>query len=770
MGSRLKMDGFSTQSLKEIHPIFNFTQLNIFSIDNVFTNVDHKMKTKSYFFLISNAGVFLLKGKGFRQSATLIDLISFFDLVAIKISNDKLYLFSNKTTMNISAQNAYSIGERICHIRNSLFPLEFISFSIETTFSGHPFDFSNDLLDYKTDNILIDRTLSCFLHYFEQNQIEKSTKFQFHLSDYIDHETLFVTDENSKNPIIQSVLDATAFDDSIKVIVFNSINLHNQILNSNLIYKFNKFIQKVVYEKVVFETKGTANIFSLLQSSHLFHPVKFRFSECLFTDIQFFNNLSLLNTHIHSISFDRCTFRSEVDHLFGTFNQNQTFRSLRKISIDSLNIDFNMEKLFRYHHLRNSVENLVLSQVNTDSSAIIESAFSTKSNLKSLAIINNDFLNPIQKVQSVNFPIFLNLTLHSQTTCYSSLNSLLQCITQPNIVITRLNLSGLKMPTHEFDNFIQNLSKFVIPHLKSFIFDDNPLNSKQLKSFSDFLNRQKKLSLLSVNRSISASSGTESISLFLNTIKESAIQHFFIQADFSGAFNIGPNINSFLHDILFDNKFSSLDISYQELGEEGVDFLIELIHTTSIENLWFDEISVPDFASMLHLCTEVLNSKLKYAKYPSKELNMLAYQDEVKTEMMVRSVHNSTRNLTIEVKIGRSPSFDKFTNCQIRTNIAPEVVKIKNSFRTRFGTISLVKTLSEIKDTDEDIYEMNYELSYFKDADFTFKNEIVDIYNECFDIGNNDVAHRNSISNPIIHSLFHYESQISMREIDNTIK
>ncbi|OHT10023.1 hypothetical protein TRFO_20939 [Tritrichomonas foetus] len=721
------MNELTHDILTKIDPIFALPQHTTIKIEIVEV---HRFKKgyADYYFVISNAGIFLLNIKSFGHPIKMYRSISYVDLISMNVVPKNVIFFSNKTSINIKHDDAVQMGFLVMYIRQALFPPSLLPFSINVNHEVHIIA-TPDALIYKPQNLFSDRIVSSIMHY--DLNLKKITKNNHSILDcvaYLVKGIYTLNNENITDPLISALVLALSFENNFTTLIIEKLKLKIIIQLCSTIFNINKFIQNLIFKEVDFEG-APEEISNVLTSPLIFHPNSLHFSKCTFTDLEIFRSFSLFGKDYKSISFDNCTFdfKDEGINIFHAFNENSCYQTIK--SLEFLNIQNSefLYEMFKNDWIQKTLENISIRNCGIECSTILQEIFNNHTNVKTINLENNKFAHPISFSVANPIEIF-SLNLNNCFTNSESLRSLIELISFGNVSVYQFYLSSLDMTEIEFSDFIFCLQDFELSCLKHFSFNFNPMNSELLALFSNFISKQRNLKYLSINNSIIMKDCVSGTSQLLNVIELSNIVHLFLRGDGTANSHFGELINSFIKNMRFNCKLQSLDISRHVLGEKGVGYLKNLFKTASLQNLWFDDISIPNFSLLFQFCTELLDSKVKYSAWPTIECEKL---------------------------------LGLLTDCDEVQSTVEEIARLGELFLQKYGNSEMSEDLdlsNELNTLNQSKKEMN--LDYFDTNLINKRSEDVnDLFRECVNVEDG------SYIDPMTYIISNFESMISFSEL-----
>jgi hypothetical protein len=267
------------------------------------------------------------------------------------------------------------------------------------------------------------------------------------------------------------------------------------------------------------------------------------------------------------------------------------------------------------------LQRINLTNCDVDGGLILSQLFQVDIGLKEIVIAKANLISPLWIRRNVAVSELSYLAIvHSKSSSLDFFLSLFDLIRAHLVAITALDLSGLNMPAEDFPLFLERLSFESISGLRVFGFDCNLMNATQTLKLVQFLDRHPHLTSLSFNCSIDVSDSPAGLDAFSRLAVERPLRHLSLGGDGSVPFSYGSLMLPLLaSDVLLAVKY--LDVSFQAIGEKGLDVLNDLLLHRQLAELWFDGTSVPDFELICLFCEKVLASDLGRASFPAADFD-----------------------------------------------------------------------------------------------------------------------------------------------------
>ncbi|OHT11153.1 hypothetical protein TRFO_01048 [Tritrichomonas foetus] len=718
------------ESLSNLDPIFNLKNLKIIAHEEI-EEISPAKKKDKYNLVITNAGIFLFSVKKFRKPVSLVGSLSFIDITSIHISQQTVSFLSPIASIRFSSKNAQNIGFLVYFIRQILFPMSLAPISLNLD-QGIQFRFDQTSFPYKDNNIFRDRFLSCIMK-LRPPILSPDIKF-----DSISNNGVFsITKEMMDDPLLQSLLLSLAFEDQVTELELNNVILQQLFRYCETLFRLNKFIKRVVFISPDFTNSGLV-LEKILSTGNLFKPTEWVFKYCSFYNVEIFNSLAKIGCEFLSFQFVHCSFDTKsIYTLFNIIISNHAcFHSIQNLFFSDIRNKCGLSKAVsqlcekEWINSTQSLNKISLVNCDIEVSYLLCNFLSNETGVNRLIFKQCRFNKKIQEFSVQQFKL-KELNLEKCSFTHNSLLSLFGFLMSELVSVSNLNLSFLNIDKEGFDLFINQIDDFIIPSLKVFSFNANTMKSSQLAHFNKFLSKQRKLSALYLNGSITITDGKESLKELLDIIVSNDITRIGLRGAGTYNFSFGAHLTKFLLLLGQKGTIQSLDISYQYLTKECISALIILINTSPIQELYFDGICVPNFECLFDLCEEIMRSSLEYTVWPYEECERL---------------------------------FLSYDNPELIEKVKSTIDKFQNSFQAKFTNKPTYAGYK--KSIDSKVYKKrNIKLEYFDPIKISERSEEIDnLYKESVD------TDKQFYYDPVLLALEQYEKNISFDRLRKITK
>lgn len=764
----------------DLSQVLKMPNVKIFCNEAVLSYKDSNFKNgKPCNFLMATFGLLIFNRKLFRKPKIIS--ISFLDLSSVQISNQNLSFVSENVIIRITHLHAYELGTFAYFYKQLIFPKSFSPITL--TLDKKLFlNFDTSSFTYQSDDIFMDRLSSCIFKY----NIEKFPPLHFEYpskeNNYLDG-SFTITQAMMSHPLFRPLILALSYEDHLKEIqIVDNVPLRDLIPLCYTLFSINTSVERVTFQNPNFANADKA-LKSTFSIQNMFRPSQFNFIMCDLTmqNISFFEVLSQTVSELVSLQFMHCNFdKSSMRKLFQVlnFNNPSCFHSLESLSFvgisDTTELTNGLIQLTRFDwtNIPQLFNSLSICYCNVEASYLISAILINETGVNFLSLKHCMFLIPIPSNLKISYStdIFsdldnddidqgkniletnheidtrilktIDLNASVQTHQLEELNlegcrftaesilSLFIFLTQELVSVKKLDLSYMKIEKDEFNFFLDPISEFKLHNLKTLIFNGNTMNSDQLLKFNSFLVKQEKLTKISLNGSISTTTGKNGLTKLLDIIISLNIDQISLRGVGLPEFDFGDSLPSFFEALSRKGTLLSLDISQQSLSKQGISNLIILLNTTPVQELYFDGIKCPGFDCLFDLFEEIILSNLHYASWPYLECERLKFEitDAVKLQ-----------NIQAMINHYHSQFDQKFTN--------PSSKYSKNN---KFDLSSFNKTRNKI------------ELQYFDPETMSNRNDEIDsVYKECID------TVQFFYEEPILKTISEFEHEISFKQIEN---
>lgn len=686
--------------LKSVNPIFSIFSCQFVVTECVRSVIHGKNKSPTYnerYLVVASPGVFLLKTNNFLPGINMEKIFPFVSITRMEVNPDCIIISQSKTNSGsddsqiiFKTVNQVNIAYKIHTIRDFLYGNTALPYEIKIDPSIIN-DFTRQKYIYNSSSKIVDIFLSCALVYDHSKlQIPKLDSMCSLLNQIQEFKTFEINSVLMKKPYLASFAATISIDNDINEVRICDINLGLNQFQKLLIsiLQRTKSIKRLIFIHTKFEESDFSQFIHFMQSNPTFCGDEWIFDSCDFSKPEqskfdkFFSSFKNYQRPVRILTFNRCHFSLTMfekvvrDILFSN-----CFHSLEILWIT--NIEYPDVVLSFLIQLISSDLLIKVKKLNTlsiiDCCINLSDLFEKMVKLNSNTIINstpeetglgvlttnfsgNSFWSPVTDKLWVTLHPRTNLILRKCTFSDESLASLFHALSLHKGKSLHLDCSGIAVSENGWLIFRKEimgekneketihlsqkneLKPICLNTLTELVWDNNVIDSNNVKSFTNFLKEQHQLRKLSINDCINVHSALKRIKSFagkrsssfdegsndskkrslisfytprsseieldcselqtnddnelfekeLNLIircfvdfaKSCKLISFRIRSNFKSTC-IGPKLLPLLEQLLKSQKLRVLDIFGQNIGDDNLEKVINLI-PKSLEEFIFD--------------------------------------------------------------------------------------------------------------------------------------------------------------------------------------
>ena len=617
------MRGAQLGAFAGTHPIFKCNNVQLLWWDNVQKKNRHG-GLQQRLLAVTSAGLFLFERRKFPRGIVLSRVLSFGDLLLVRVDELAMEFFAPKVTMVLQHEDHVHVAAIVCAVRRVLFgdkprPVKIV---IEDPEIQRRID--ADEFVFHSESVLADRFLSLCLAIETSVLIPDQVNYLYDTLKSCDGCFQFNA-ETIASPLCLPVALAIAYDEKLEAVRLRNLNFASFMPYYMNIIQYNSSVKRVTFSSVSFDgsVKPYVDVWA--------KKTQFSANQMIFNDCQlvtpdflaFLEAFEMYPADMSNISFVRCTMSKEVlEALFESVYVSPCFRTLSDLSIS----ETRSGDLLQVYVLQFLSSNFLINQKHLnivsfsdcclDLNILFPFFFKFETAVQSVVLTGNRFtvgdsLSEIDDFQNVS-----ELTLSNSSFTGDTLLKLFQVLAKAKRAPKTLALDALKIDEVGWNTFYAGIADVKIESLKLLSWCNNPMRAKQMVSFKQFLLNQPSLTDLGLSNSIMFIDADACLGYLVDIAKSINLEKLEIRA--AGAQTFGRKLHPLLQVLLERKTIKMLDVTGQGVSDEGLNLLVQLA-STCLDELRFDGSGPSTYDVFLDIVSKLKGSRLLHSEWPVED-------------------------------------------------------------------------------------------------------------------------------------------------------
>ncbi|OHT09426.1 hypothetical protein TRFO_21658 [Tritrichomonas foetus] len=616
------------QNYKELltstHPIFRVPATRVFWFDQVTNNNCTNQAKQQRYLAITSPGIFLFERRTFPKGFTNAQYIPYSELAFICADSNSMQFFGSKITMNLSHPKYIEVVSIVIAIQKALFenhpkqPKIDIDPDLEEQIEKFKFNFDSDVL-------IADRFLSLSIG------IESKLLVPDQINDIVENlksssQSIQISAEMITSHLIEPITLAIAYDNNVQSLHLKNMNFPSFVHHFNPIILHNSSIQRLYLSAVSFNGKLT-HYLDVWNDKTSFSANQFIFNDCQLTTsdfVTFMKSFKFYPADIASLIFIHSNLNTlAMETIFSTISRSPCFRTLTELYFSEMRCNDAIQtcfiQFFSSDFLTEQKNLRILSLVNVgiELDQVLPYLLHNKSTFSSLSLAGNKFLNATDVTDFQNIE---DLNLSGVSFTAASLLNLLNSLSKAENSPPHLTLDQLVLEEGEWDLFYQQFVDIVIPKLTMLSWCGNKLKSKEMRQFKKFILKQPVLTDIGLSHSLPQEDADDSIRILIEILHDKPIKKLEIRGSPNN--NLSQKLLPLLNELLRKGSIKMLDITGQEIGDAGLELLMQLVKH-GLEELRFDGSTPTDADFLLEVVTFISQSSLITSDWPESDCKQI---------------------------------------------------------------------------------------------------------------------------------------------------
>ena len=614
----------SHEEIKRANPVFNVFSCQILAAEKVSVVSQKNSSESERILVVGTPGVGVFRDRIFPRGLFQRSFISYADINKLIVSARDVRIISASETIVFRHANQLRIASRIHATRCALFDQVDLPYVLEVAADAENL-FSSHVFVYHASSLLADRFLASVVRTkqtLESGSMEKVCHYLMELKNSIE-----VNKRLLGMNYINAIAMAVAYDRGITEMRIKGIafGVAGPFVTSVLAKTVS--IRRVMFVKMYFD-QVCQEYLDMMKSSETLRADEWIFEECNLDVgyfMRFFNAFIKYKASVKMLTFNKCSFAQDM---FEEFSQTLLFsKCFHKIEVLWLaDIQFPDDVLAFLMQLCGSdwlIKNQTLHTlaivncfVNLDK--VFQQLMRFHTGIVTANFSGNPFVNPPSPEFVKTLSPQMTLVFANCGYAEGSMAGLFESLASHKGVSLSLDCSGAVIRKEEWRNFERVLSHTVMPTLTELVWDKNPITPENVHSFIEFFKNQPKLTSLSISDCIAAAHGQEVLGPLCEYFRVCTLTSLTI-ASTSQATSLGAILTPALEHVLKHYTLKFLDISGQNIGDEGLIKVTELM-PLAMEEFRFEGNSISNASAFIQIMHSLLDKRLKGLTWPEKDI------------------------------------------------------------------------------------------------------------------------------------------------------
>jgi len=557
----------SPKIMDKIKPLLSEVETII--IANEITKMHNHGGSDSRIFVMTNGALFLFRQKTFggieiSHEFTIIDIRKIYYIEPQSLT----FSFSDKS-LEIKTDKAFIIAKNILHLAS----LIYYGRECPIDFDSTPSSMLNQIkYTQRPINSLITR-LFTYSHVFKSKVLPFAIQYLSDIDSHppTTHKLILALSQGDPSPTFAYAL---GFDFDVKALLLDNFNPKYLDVFLPQFIGISMTVTKIAFENY---REVPANPF-VVPSADASKLSELSFRNCCFSLINsVMDSLQSFNGRILTLAFEKCKLAAQdIRSIFAIIRKYPAFMKLKILRFDDgAASQMDLEDFSLLLPKTRWLKMLSISSVSIDASVILKCVFKYSITLKSIAVTNCRFLEPIE--EGITIPQCITLIDISQCevtpTSIASLSKILFIMPRNSAMTLYSSELASSFPSSDV------LRAFLVPEprpvLTELRWNRNELSPEDSSLFFKFLRTQTTLKHLTLsgcfNERIS-----ESLPHFAKFIQDGYLQGF----DLTGSFRPGgkEELIKMLRSIIGIPTLQVINVDKTEIGDEGLSVILKIIN------------------------------------------------------------------------------------------------------------------------------------------------------------------------------------------------